>query len=94
MSEQVENHTIRLLQELRAELAEFRSDTAAQFDSVSRAIGSLAQTTVAVKSDVATLKLEVTAMRGDINTIALAVDHHSERLERIEHHLGLDRSPH
>jgi hypothetical protein len=80
MTETSGNHTIRLLQEMRVEAAARDGKTQAQ-------IGILAQALNGVKA-------ELTRMREDIHAVTIAVDHHSTRLGRIEHHLGLDAQKH
>jgi hypothetical protein len=80
MTENFDNHTIRLLQEMRVEAAARDEKTQAQ-------IGILAQALNGVKA-------ELIRMREDIHAITIAVDHHSTRLDRIEQHLGLDAQKH
>jgi len=87
MNDAFENHTIRLLQEMRAEAATRDEKTQAQ-------IGILAQALNGVKA-------ELIRMREDIHAITMAVDHHSvrldnidQRIDRIDQHLGLDAQQH
>jgi hypothetical protein len=80
MTEETENIVLKLLREMRAEHT-------AQFEELRAQVGVVAQGLNSVRSE---LKL----VREQIQEIALVVDHHTTRLDGIEHHLGLDASKH
>jgi uncharacterized coiled-coil DUF342 family protein len=92
MTEEPHNLILEQLRAIRAEQAE-----------TSHKIGALAESMVSMRKQIAALggevdKLrgemdalrgEVHAMRADMRMIAIAVDEHTARLERIEKRLGL-----
>ena len=40
------------------------------------------------------IRAELIRVRENICEITIAIDHHSDRLDRIEQHLGLDKTAH
>lgn len=94
MTETTDNLVIRLLQEMRseaqetlAEMKEMRRENAVQFEELRAQIGVVAQGQNSIRQE---LKL----VREQIQEIAIVVDHHSMRLDAIDHHLGLNQSKH
>jgi len=94
MTEQPENHTIRLLQEMRTENAAHFAEIAARDEKAQAQIGVLAQGLNSVRTELQGLRADVKNMSDHIREIAMAVDHHTDRLDRIEQHLGLDKTTH
>ncbi len=93
MAEGPEN-ILKLLQEMRAEMQEMRRENAArfaeihvEFDEIRAQIGTLAQGQNSVR-------IEMRLIREQMHEIAITVDHHSTRLDGIEHHLGLNAAKH
>ena len=87
MSDTAENMILRLLQDMRAENAAHFAEIAARDEKAQAQIGVLAEGLNGVKA-------ELKAIRGHIQEIAMAVDHHTARLDRIDVHLGLDEPKH
>jgi len=94
MNEPFENHTIRLLQEMREASAHQSAEIRAQ-------IAVLAQGQVGIRTEVQALRTEVREVRSDLNKVnlhlqevAIILDHHSTRLDAIERQLGLDKLKH
>ena len=87
MTDQPENLILHKLQEMRAELAARDEKTQAQ-------IGVLAQGLNSVRTELRGIRDELKDIRTHIHELALAVDHHTSRLDRIEQHLGLDAAKH
>ena len=94
MTTEPENLILRMLQEMRGENAARDEKTQAQ-------IGVLAQGLNSVRTELQGIRTELKDVRGDmkrmndhINEIAMAIDHHTTRLDRIEQHLGLDKTKH
>lgn len=83
VSDNIENLTLRTLQEMRVEIASQLGETRAQ-------IAVLAQSLVGLRNDVRELRTEVGEIKLHVQEIAIIVDHHSHRLERIEQHLDLE----
>lgn len=90
-----------ILKTLQAGQAELRQ----QVGVLAQGQVSMRSDITSMRSDMASLRgdmhNEISGMRGDmkhllviVQEIALAVDHHTQRLDRIEQHLGLDTTPH
>ncbi|MGO9172208.1 MAG: hypothetical protein ACLP7P_09615 [Rhodomicrobium sp.] len=94
MNEQPDNHTIRLLQEMRAEIAAQFAQIAARDEKTQAQIGVLAQGLNSVRTELQGVRADMKRMSDHIHEIAMAVDHHTDRLGRIEQHLGLDKTAH
>ncbi|MDR3424790.1 MAG: hypothetical protein P4M13_06910 [Alphaproteobacteria bacterium] len=82
-----ENIMLQLLRGIRADMAEFREETRVNHEATNAKIGTLAQSIVGLQNS-------VEGIRGDVRLLSLAIDEHTQRLDRIEHHLGLDASKH
>jgi hypothetical protein len=94
MSSDLESHTIRLLQEMRAE-------NAVQYAEIRSRIGVIAKGQIDIRSELREVRTELKDVRTElsrltthVHEIAIAVDHHTTRLDAIERHLGLDTSQH
>ena len=94
MNEPFENHTIRLLQEMREASAQQSSEIRAQ-------IAVLTQGQMGIRTEVQALRTELREVQSDlrnvnlhIQEVAIILDHHSTRLDAIERQLGLDKSKH
>jgi hypothetical protein len=75
MAEEPENLTLK-------QLAALRSDMQAGFAALNTKVGAIAQTLVGMQKDIHGLK-------DNVAVLAVAVDEHTHRLDRIEKHLGL-----
>jgi septal ring factor EnvC (AmiA/AmiB activator) len=75
MTDTLENHTIRLLQEMRAENRERHEKFEASLADIKSALAS-------VKSDTTQIAAEVTQLGADMQDV-------KARLERIERHTGM-----
>ena len=87
MIESPDNLILLKLQEMRAELAARDEKTQAQ-------IGVLAQGLNSVRTELRGIRDELKDIRIHIHELALAVNHHTSRLDRIEQHLDLDAAKH
>jgi hypothetical protein len=68
-------------------LQEFRAEAAARGEKTQAQIGTLAQGLNGVRT-------ELQAIRASLAEMAIAIDHHTTRLDRIEKHLGCDAAKH
>jgi predicted nucleic acid-binding Zn-ribbon protein len=82
-----ENLILKQLAAIRDDIASARAETRADIDHLNHKVGTIAQTLVAVQRDVSVLK-------DSVGTLAIAIDEHSRRLDRIEKRLGLDVEHH
>jgi hypothetical protein len=80
MQEQPDNIILIRLQEMRTE-------TTARDEKMQAQIGILAER-------LTTIGLELKRMNAHMGELAMAVDHHTARLDKIEKHLGLDAQKH
>ncbi|MER2520916.1 MAG: hypothetical protein ABTQ34_09585 [Bdellovibrionales bacterium] len=94
MTESADNLILRMLQEMRAE-------SAARDERIEAQIGALAEGQISLRAGQAKLwdelkeiRTEIKLLRNQIHELAIAVDHHTSRLDRIEQHLGLDNARH
>ena len=87
MIEPPENLILHKLQEMRVEIAARDEKTQAQ-------IGVLAQGLNSVRTELRGIHVELKDIRTHMHELALAVDHHTSRLDRIEQHLGIDAAKH
>lgn len=101
MTEETENLVLRLLQELRTQIQELRSEAAERDRHTQAQIGVLSQGQLAIRNEQLAIRNELHGMRDEfknmslhIQEIAIAIDHHTTRLDRIEAHLGLDKAQH
>ncbi len=75
--------------EMRAEQAEMRAEQAemrAEQAEMSAKLGSMAQSMVSMRKDIGRLDDAVQGLRADVRMIAIAVDEHTNRLDKIEAH--------
>jgi len=94
MTTEPENLILRKLQEMRAENAAQFAAIAARDEKTQAQIGVLAQGLNSVRTELQGIRADVKRMSDHIHEIAMAVDHHTTRLDRIEQHLGLDKTKH
>lgn len=78
MTDETTNLVLEQLRAIRAEQAE-----------TNRKIGALAESMVAMRKQIDDLRDDVHGLRADIRMIAIAVDEHTARLDRIEARLSL-----
>jgi hypothetical protein len=82
MTDDIANLTLRLLQEMRGDIAAFRKDTEAQFVELRAQTGILAQGLTGVRNELKDIRADVKNMGGQIGELAIAVDHHGTRPHR------------
>ena len=90
MTKSPDNLVLELLRSIRTDQTAMRSEMTALRDETNRKIGALAESMVSMRKDINVLTDSVNGMRAEIRMIALAVDEHTQRLDRIDAHLGLD----
>jgi hypothetical protein len=90
MSHEPSDIVLSLLREIRAEQKEIRADQ----KEMRAQIAVLAQGQVSMRLELKAIRDDIKAIREGMHEIAIAVDGHSARLDRIEHHLGLDANKH
>ena len=73
MSESSDNMVLELLRAIRAEQADMSSK-----------MGAMAQSMVSVRKDINRLDETTQGLRADVRMIAIAVDEHTQRLDKIE----------
>lgn len=80
---------------------ELLRDIRAKQNEQSQQIGALAQGQVSIRAElrsvneaVSGIQQELRTVRDSLHEVAIAIDGHSQRLDRIEHHLGLDANKH
>ena len=79
MADETENHTIRLLQEIREENRKLHNDTTAKLNRLS--------------DDMQDLKQRMTSVEEALNRQTRRIDRLDERVERIERRLDLVDAP-
>lgn len=86
-----------ILQQLRL----IRSDIGSMKDEIDHKLGAMAETLIGIKRSIQILdtrvdNLDVSVLRigKDIVTITIAIDEHTNRLDKIEKRLGLDAERH
>jgi outer membrane murein-binding lipoprotein Lpp len=77
MTDEPENLTLKQLAVLRKEMQE-------GFTLINSKIGTLAESMVTMRKQITELQTDVHALRSDVQMIAVAVDQHTTRLDRIE----------
>ena len=80
MTDQPDNIVLELLRVMRSEIGEI---TAKQ-EATNLKIETLAGSMVSMRKDIYSLESVVQGMRGDLRMIAIAVDGHAQRLDKIE----------
>jgi hypothetical protein len=94
MTDQPESLILRHLQDIRGELRDLRADNTAQFSELRAQVAVLAKAQVAMRIQTKELGDKFDGMAVHMQEIAIVLDHSSDRLDRIERHLGLDTSKH
>ncbi len=87
MMDQPDNIILRLLQDMREETKAFRAELVARDEKTQAQIGILAEGMTGLRADVKRISRHM-------QEIAMAIDHHTTRLDAIEHHLGLNQPKH
>lgn len=85
MTEQPDNIVLELLRSIRAEQAE----ASLKFEALAGSMVSMRKDINAMDKRIEDLTGAVNTMRADIRMIAIAVDGHSHRLDKIEAHLAI-----
>ena len=86
MAEQTDNLVIEMLRAIRAEQESMRMEFRTDIAELNLKVGTLAQSMVSMRKDINGLEDAVRGMGNDMRVIALAVDEHTHRLDRIEAH--------
>lgn len=101
MTEQPESFILRLLQEIRADIAERDERAQAQIASLAQGqlgmraeLRALHDDNKDIRADFKELSGKFTQMTSHLHEIAIVLDHQNGRLDRIERHLGLDSPQH
>lgn len=79
-----------VLKEVQAGQAEQKADTA----ELRAQIATLAQGQVNMRVEITGMRSDIKVLTGYVQEVAIILDHHSRRLDRIEHHLELNKPPH
>lgn len=94
MSDEPDNIILHILQDMRTELRtvreelrEIRAEAIVRDEKTQAQIGVLAE-------GLGSLRIDMRRMSGHMQEIAMAIDHHTTRLDKIEHHLGLNQAKH
>jgi hypothetical protein len=94
MTGEPDNITLQQLRLIRADIGTMK-------DEIDHKLGAMAETLIGIKRGIQTLdtrvgNLDVSVVRigEDIATITIAVDEHTQRLDRIDKRLGLDEGHH
>ena len=82
MAEQPDNIVLEILKSIREDQSSLRSEMSGLRAEVNLKIGTLAQGMVSLTNT-------VEGLRTDVRMIALAVDEHTHRLDKIEAHLAI-----
>jgi hypothetical protein len=85
MAKQTDNIVLEHLRAIRADMAGLRANQA----ETNLKIETLAGSMVSMRKDINSLESAVQGLRGDMRMIAIAVDGHAARLEKIEAHLAV-----
>lgn len=86
MADQADNLVLDILREIRVEQEAMRQEFRADISELNLKVGTLAQSMVSMRKDINGLEDAVRGMGNDMRVIALAVDEHTHRLDRIEAH--------
>lgn len=87
MTDQPDNLVLKILQDMREESAARDEKTQAQ-------IGVLAQGQTSLRAEIQGMRLDMRRMAEHMQEVAIVLDHHTTRLDKIEHHLGLNQQKH
>ena len=94
MIEPPENLILHKLQEMRVEIAARDEKTQAQIGVLAQGLNSVRTELRGIHVELKDIRGEIRDIRNTIHELALAVDHHTSRLDRIEQHLGIDAAKH
>ena len=89
MADEPENHTIRLLQEMRAEMKERFDKSDAAIAELQGAVTELQVAVAATRADLGIVKDDVGALKESAHIIEHDISGIKMRVERIERHTGL-----
>ena len=79
MTDQPENLDVKLLQEMRGDIARMNK----RHDETNLKIETLAGTMVSMRNDINDLRSSVDGIWSDVRMIAIAIDGHAARLDKI-----------
>lgn len=94
MTEPNDNLILHLLREMRTEAQQTRAENTAQFEKIQGQIAVLAKGQGDVRNQLKILTDKFDVMSTHVQEMAIVLDHHSMRLDRIDQHLGLDEPRH
>ena len=86
MTDEPDNIIIQHLRAIREDMSSMRGETNSKIEALAASMTSM-------NARLSNVEDAVNGMRGEIRMIAIAVDGHNTRLDRIEKRLGLDDSP-
>ena len=92
MTEEPENLVLEQLRAIRKDIAEMREGTGTRIETLAGSMVSMRNDIDGVEMRLTAIERILMALRGDVRTIAIAIDGHAHRLERIEERLGLTSS--
>jgi hypothetical protein len=91
MTDDIPNQTLALLREMRTELRDFRAETHREIHVLDAKVNAIAQTQVSVLARLDKIERDLGEFKNHIGVIAIAVDEHSTRMQRVEDILGQPR---
>jgi len=89
MTDEPTNLVLEQLRVIRAETQQGFADLRADQALTNTKIGTLAENMVSMRKRIDDLDGHIQGLRTDVRMIAIAVDEHTSRLDRIEHKLSL-----
>ena len=89
MADEPENHTIRLLQEMRAEIKAGFAAVDERFNKTDAAVAELQIALAATRADLGIVKEDVAGLKESVQIIEHDISGIKMRVERIERHTGL-----
>lgn len=81
MTDEPNNLVLEMLRNIRQEMAEMRAETNLKIET-------LAGSMVSMRKDMNEMKAAIDSLRLDVRMIAIAVDGHAQRLDKMEATLG------
>jgi chromosome segregation ATPase len=91
---EIENHTLRLFQELRQDIKNSHDDLSRQMTELTAKVNTTNQGLVSLKAEVHNIRLDITEIRGFMGNFAMSIDDLNGRVGKIEEHLGLHHPKH